>query len=448
MAERSRGAHTFLTPSVDHQGVISFNSTRETVAFLARRATWGLGPGELDEFEARGVRGTIDRLVDPTGAGIEEESPVWAGMDMTYDRSDRDAARAWTVDAFRRWIDRLVESGRPLDHHLAWFWHDHFAVSTQVVKTLPAFLDHLELCRSAGRGDFRELIRRVTVDPAMLVFLDGATSTGAAPNENYGRELLELYTVGIGNFAEEDVKAAATALTGWTVRRSDGTARFVPRRHDDTPQTLLGVDGVHDVDTTVAAVTDNPACPVFIASKMARHFLGAVDNSTIFALGDQFAEADLSISSLARATLEAGVAGTATPVVQAPFPWLMQISKALELRTGIEEIATALGSMGQLPGRPPNVGGYPGAATWLASSATAARFSVSTAMARSAATDAAAMDAARAADWDLLADLLLRPAGFSEPTLSALDGLNPAASDRPGEAALALALASPDLLIA
>ena len=134
--------------------------------------------------------------------------------------------------------------------------------------------------------------------------------------------------------------------------------------------------------------------------------------------------------------------------MQAPFPWLMQISKALELRTGIEEIATALGSMGQLPGRPPNVGGYPGAATWLASSATAARFSVSTAMARSAATDAAAMDAARAADWDLLADLLLRPAGFSEPTLSALDGLNPAASDRPGEAALALALASPDLLIA
>ena len=146
------------------------------------------------------------------------------------------------------------------------------------------------------------------------------------------------------------------------------------RRHDDSPQTLLGVDGVHDVDTTVAAVTGSPACPVFIAAKVARYFLGDVDTTTIFELGSVFAEADLDIATLIRATLEAGVAGKATPTVLAPLPWLAQVVKATGARAETELLAGALRALGQIPGNPPNVGGYPGASTWLASSATAARF--------------------------------------------------------------------------
>lgn len=428
--------------------MISFNSTRETVAFLARRATWGLAPGELDELEALGVQGTIDRLVDPSGAGIAEEASAWSDWAYTYDRGDTGATRAQEVEAYERWIGRLLETQRPLDHQLAWFWHDHFAVSLQVVKYLPIMLEHLDRCWSLGRGDFRELIRAITTDPAMLVFLDGNTSTGEAPNENYGRELLELYTVGINNFTEADVRAAAVALTGWVVRRSDGRAQFVARRHDDTPQTLLGVDGVHDVDTTVAAATDSPACPVFIAAKLARAFLGDVDNETIFALGAVFADADLDIATLVRATLEAGVAGNATASVLAPLPWLTQVAKATGVRADNEVMTGALRAMGQFPGNPPNVGGYPGASTWLASSATAARFSASTAIARATDDDAPVMVAARERDWTRLADGFLRPAGFSDPTLAALDGLAAGASTRPGEAALAVALASPDLLVA
>jgi len=427
--------------------VISFNSTRETVAFLARRATWGLAPGELDELEALGVQGTIERLVDPSGAGLAEEVS-WADWDFTYDRGDRDAARAQEVEAYERWIGRLLGTERPLDHQLAWFWHDHFAVSFQVVKSLPMMLEHLERCWALGRGNFRKLIREITTDPAMLVFLDGNTSTGDAPNENYGRELLELYTVGINNFSEADVAAAAAALTGWVVRRSDGHAQFVARRHDDSPQTLLGVDGVHDVDTTVAAVTGSPACPVFIAAKVARYFLGDVDTTTIFELGSVFAEADLDIATLIRATLEAGVAGKATPTVLAPLPWLAQVVKATGARAETELLAGALRALGQIPGNPPNVGGYPGASTWLASSATAARFSASTAIARATDDESPVMVAARARDWSGLADELLRPAGFSQPTITALEELGAGASTRPGEAALAVALASPDLLVA
>lgn len=428
---------------------MQFTTTRETVAFLARRASWGLAPGQLDELEALGVQGTIDLLVDPSGAGIAEEASAWADWEYVYDRQNRETSQQQTLEAFQRWMGRLINTERPLDHQLAWFWHDHFAVSMQVVRNLPAMLAHLDLCWSLGRGDFRELIRQVTTDAAMLVFLDGTTSTGAAPNENYGRELLELYTVGINNFTEDDVKAAAVALTGWVVRpRFDWDVRFVPVRHDDTPQTLLGVDGVHDVDTTVAAATSSPACPVFIASKLGRYLLGDIDNPTIFELGATFADADLDIAALTRATLETGATGNATPTVVAPLPWLIQALQATGATVSTRELIGALRNMGQFPGNPPNVGGYPGASTWLASSATAGRFSAATGVARATADDAPVLVAARDRDWALLADLLLRPAGFSAATIAALDGLDSSVSTRPGEGALALALASPDLLIA
>ncbi len=429
--------------------MIDFATTRETVAFLARRAGWGLAPGQLDDLEALGVAGTIDLLCDPTGAGIAEETSAWAGWEYTYDRRDGEASREQTLEALRRWVTRMIETERPLDHQLAWFWHDHFAVSFQVVRHLPSLLAHLDRCWSLGRGDFVELVREITTDAAMLVFLDGATSTGAAPNENYGRELLELYTVGVNNFTEADVQAAAVALTGWVVRpRFDWEVRFVPTRHDDAPQTLLGVDGVHDVDTVVAAATSSPACPVFIAAKLARDLLGDVDTATIVALGERFAAAELDIATLARATLEVGAAGTATPTVMAPLPWLTQAVKATGSTLEPRFVLGQLRAMGQLPGNPPNVGGYPGAATWLASSATAARFSAANAIARATPDGSATLEAARGGEWDRLADLLVRPAGFSAPTLDALRTLPASASSRPGEAALALALASPDLVIA
>ena len=429
--------------------MIEFNSTREAVAFLARRAGWGLGPGQLDELETLGVDGTIDLLVDPSAAGIAEESSAWADWDYEYDRSNREATQAQTLEAFERWTTRLVETERPLDHQLAWFWHDHFAVSMQVVRHLPSMLTHLDRCWSLGRGDFVELIRNITTDAAMLVFLDGATSTGQAPNENYGRELLELYTIGVNNFTEADVQAAAVALTGWTVRpRFDWEVRYVPSRHDDRPQTLLGVDGVHDVDTVVDAVTADPACPVFIATKLSRYFLGGVDNQTVFGLADAFAGSGLDIATLTRAVLEAGASGVGTPTVLAPLPWMTQAIKATGASVEPRFVIGQLRAMGQLPANPPNVGGYPGAATWLASSATAARFSAANGIARATPDDSAVLAAARDGAWDELADRFGRPAGFTGATVSALGDLPSSTSTRPGEAALALALASPDLLIA
>ena len=420
-------------------------TTRTEVAWLARRAAWGLRPGQLDELEALGTDAVIDLLVDPDGRGVAVERSPWA--DFVYVDEDG-ARREQGLDALNSWVQHLVRTERPFENAMAWFWHDHFAVSYAVVNHLPLLLDHLDLLRRSAFGEFRTLIRDVTTDGAMLVFLDGTTSTGASPNENYGRELLELYTLGIGNYTEDDVRAAAVALTGWVVAPRLGyEVRFVERRHDPTPQDFLGVSGVSGVDAVVDTAVAHPAVPGFIAAKLASHFLGAADPGVVDSLAAAFAASDLRISVLSRATLEAGLGGASPPQVTPPVPWMVGAMKATGAELPARVALGLLQQMGQVPGNPPNVGGYPGAAAWLASSATAGRFSAANVIAAATPDDAPALVAAAGRDHDRLADLLLRPEGFSAATIAALDGLPSSAVPRPGEAVLAVALASPDVLI-
>ncbi len=423
----------------------SGNTTRDQVAWLARRAAWGLRPGQLDELEALGTDAVIDLLLDPSASGVAAEVSPWA--DLVYD-PEQGAQREQGVDALGRWMTRLVETDRPFEHAMAWFWHDHFAVSYAVVNYLPVLLAHLDLLRESALGDFRRLIRDVSTDAAMLIFLDGTTSTGEAPNENYGRELLELYTMGIGNYTEDDVQAAAVALTGWVVARRRGyEVFFAPPRHDPTPQTFLGRPGVSGVDAVVDAAVEHPATPGFIAGKLARHFLGPADTVAVNTLAASFADADLAVAPLARAVLEAGLDGAGAPQVTAPVPWLISVLKATGSSLPSRGVLGLLRGMGQIPGNPPNVGGFPGEQTWLASSATAGRFTAANVVARTTPDGAPVLEAAAARDYDTLADLLLRPAGFSDATLAALDDLSHSAAPRRGEAVLAVALASPDVLI-
>ncbi|MFQ5556420.1 MAG: DUF1800 family protein [Acidimicrobiales bacterium] len=421
-------------------------STREEIAWLVRRAGWGIGPGRLDELVAIGTDAVVDAMIDPDSAGIAPSRPPFADF-VDHGRESR---REDSQDALGMWLDHLAGTERPFEDAIAWFWHDHFAVSIQVVQHLPAMIAHLELLRTTGMGSFPDLIRAVTTDAAMLVFLDGATSTGEAPNENYGRELLELYTLGVGNYTEADVQAGARAMTGWVVRRRLGwTVELIARRHDDTPQTFLGVSGVHDVDTVIDATLAHPAVPGHIAGKVARRLLGpTVDSGVIDAAADAFSGADLEVAPMARSVLEAGLDGAGGPLVLEPVPWLLQAEKATGAEPPVRARIGMLRAMGQVPGAPPNVGGFPGVSTWLSSSSTAARFTSAGLIAAETPEDSVALDAASRRDWGELADLLLRPDGFGSATLAALDELSADASRRPGEAHLALALASPDLLIA
>lgn len=425
---------------------------RTRIAWLYRRVGFGLRPGQLDGLAADGVDAALDGLVDPPADAPRNPDPC-AGVDLSgYDPKGGNG-RKLAAAAIGAWLGAMVDAPRPLEEWIRWFWHGHFVSTLRVVKDPLLMARQLRLLGDEGLGDFRSLLRAVTIDPAMLVYLDGTTNRRGAVNENYGREVLELFALGLGAYEEADVRAGAQALTGWvTARRatsSDPTASFQARRHDDTPQRYLGRDGVHDLDTVIDAIVGHPACAPFVTGRLAAAILGpGVDADLLRGLSADFAASGLQVRPLVRALLAAGVHdGAAQPLVRAPVPWTVAMVKATGAPVGRTITAVAergLVPSGQVPMDAPNVAGWPGGAAWLSSSATVARFDTAAGIAALAPAEGAVAGAARSGDLAALADGLGLPDGFGPTTTSALRSL--AGSDPGGTSVLTVAMASPDLV--
>ncbi len=411
-----------------------------TAATLLRRVGFGPSPTDLDRVEQIGLARFVDELFEPDSNQIPDDGDPWEGLDVPL-RLEEPAQAAVVVAA---WIDRFLTASRPLDEWLAWYWHGHLVTSLAIVRSPLGLVTQIRLFREHGAGSFPELLRAVTVDPAMLRYLDGATSTGRNPNENYARELLELFALGVGNYTEADVMAAAAALTGWVPSRTGASSRFVPFRHDDSPQTLLGVDGVHDVDSVIDAVTGHPACAPFVAASMAAAVLGTDhDPAVVGEASAQFLAADLTVTPLLRAVVDAGMRDGFPPLVLGTLGWVTAAIRATGASLRTRELADVLRGGEQVPFFPPNVAGWPGADIWLSSSVTTHRRAAAQRIAGAADRTGPASVAADAGDIDSLARALGRPGGFSESTVAALDSAGVS-----GSTLLALALSSPDMVMA
>jgi uncharacterized protein (DUF1800 family) len=428
---------------------------RETIALLHRRAGWGLAPGELDAAVAAGVDATIDRLVEPDANGVPVAPDPWTGVDLTRvpppgpnatqaeRQQARQTERAQTEAAINAWLDHLSTTPRPLEDWMAWFWHGHFVSGLDKVKSPYLMVQQLRLFRSLAFAPLPVIARAAAIDPAMLLYLDGATSTGTEPNENFSRELLELFTIGVGNYTEDDVKAGARALTGWTIDRQNATSRFAPKRHDDAAQQYLGRDGVHDLDSVIAAATGHASCAPFVAGKLTRTVLGpTVDDAVVVDLASQYGASGLDGRVLARATLERLAAGDGQPAVQQPVPWLVAAQRATGGTVAPRARLAGLKAAGQLPMVPPSVAGWPLGTAWFGASTVVARYGLAGAVAATT-VDGPALAAATGFDFDVLADALGHPEGFADATVDA--GRQVQSDPR---AVLALALTSPDLALA
>lgn len=287
---------------------------RDAVAWLHRRAGFGLPPAELREAVARGSVAELDRLLDPAGVGGVPAVDPWDDDLLPLDPQDRTSK----LYGIHTWLTTMIGSDRPLVDRAAWMWHGHFVSALDKVRVARLMVIQARLLRAAGLGGFRDLLRAITIDPAMLAYLDLRESTGSQPNENFSRELLELFTLGEGNYSEADVQAGALALSGWTLVRGEGSARFVARRHDDSPQRYLGVAGVHDLDTVIDAVLAHAALPGFIAAAVAGELLGTDDETVVDRLSTVFVASGFDVRSLVRATLAEGLAGHGAPLVLGP----------------------------------------------------------------------------------------------------------------------------------
>lgn len=240
------------------------------ICFLWRAAGFGATPEELDRSLRQGYEATVEDLV---GYAREPETP----QDLPLHTTLPPGVTLTLVQVggiLTWWLRRMVESGRPLEEKLTLFWHGHFTTSLDPVFFPGLLVRQNLLLREHAGGRFLDLLKAVTRDPAMLVYLDGARSTAEHPNENYARELLELFTLGIGHYTEEDVRSAARALTGWTVSWPAGEAVYDPHRHDPGPKRFLGELRCWDGDEVLERLAAHPATASRLTKRLYRFLAG------------------------------------------------------------------------------------------------------------------------------------------------------------------------------
>jgi uncharacterized protein (DUF1800 family) len=365
-------------------------------AALIRRATerfgYGCRPGELETWQRAGWTAWQDtRLQAPAGpdpGAVATPVPTLPPVPRVprdaapEERRRRNADRRTAEQAATLWwLDRMVRAEDQLTERLTWFWHGHFATSVQKVRQPGLMVAQNESLRAAACGRFPDLARAMIVDPAMLIWLDGNDNRAGAPNENLSREFLELFTLGRGNYTESDVQQAARALSGWRVDRTTGVATLVPARRDGGATTILGRTAVFDATSFVDHVLAAPATPPFVLGRLWFRLVSSTppDPATLATLVRAWGAAgDIRAAVVAMAGHPAFRDGTSTLVKQ-PVEWAVGLLRTLGVTAGAlppprqRRLLAGLAGMGQLPFRPPSVGGWPAGGAWLTTSAALSR---------------------------------------------------------------------------
>jgi uncharacterized protein (DUF1800 family) len=413
---------------------------RAIISRLHRRLGFGILGGELAAAVTRGVAaeraGLLDRSAVPAGP--------FDGLDLTFEVGTNDKK---TFAAAAAWVSAMVESPAQLVERAAWTWHGILVSSSAKVRSAQMMAAQIQLLRSAGLDGYGALLAATSQDQAMLVYLDGADSTGSKPNENYSRELLELFSLGVGNYTEADVEAGAGAMTGWKVAplpRNATAATFEAKRHDATPQPYLDAKA-NDIASVVAALVARPELATYIAKRFTRDILGSnVPAVTASAIADRFRSSGLSVVALAEATADVLVsAAPLSPVISAPVPWLAMAQRATGARLRPEtagNVMRLLRAAGQIPMNPPNVGGWPSGRAWNSSATVVARTNLASVIAGATPPSSQALAAATAGDWAALSLALGLPGEFGPSTVAGLSSI------RDGFSRLALALVSPEFV--
>jgi len=422
-------------------------TTRSRIAHLYRRAGFGARAEELDAAAARGYGATVDHLLD---AGASDPG-VATMADPTFTKVFGDFM---TVRRHRRheasqmmlwWINRMIAATNPLPEKLTLFWHDHFATSLQKVGSPELMFRQNQLFRTMGAGRFEPLAQAVAKDAAMMVWLDSNSNKRESPNENFARELFELFTLGAGNYSEADVKAAARAFTGWRVSPRTQQFAFAPRLHDGDAKVLFGETGSFGGEDVVRLVTGRPECARFVTAQLWSHFARPVtpDDPLVAELTDAFTP-ELDVRALLRAMFlhpEFDSASTRTGLVKQPIEYVAGALRALRRRAEGVDLLRALRQLGQEPFVPPSVGGWPANGYWISTASSLGRMRFAEAVARDADLTPVA-SVSRRARPEAVAHLLSVD-GWGATTTRALEKV----ADEP-RSLLTLALVAPEYVLA
>lgn len=372
---------------------------RAAVRRLHDRLSFGPKPGALDT----GFDSTVERLFS-TAADPGPTPPPALTTPGMVEKGDKAAKKAANKARAKQelqlsawWLDRMVTGDRATER-LAWFWHGHFATSNQKVRSAQLMLAQNQVFRAQGRGSFAQLAQAMIVDAALIRWLDGNDNRKGSPNENLAREFLELFTLGIGHYAEVDVFEGARALTGWTVRRTSAKPAFVAKRYDSEPKTIFGKTGDFDAKAFAGLALAKPESAAFVVGRLWFRLVSPVPPSaaTLERLVAAYGSKRDIQAVLKAIVAEPAFRDSASAMVKQPVEWAVGLMRALNVRpaelddkTKLKVLA-GLRGMGQVPFRPPSVGGWPSGASWLTTSAGVARLQLAQLLAKQAASGQAA----------------------------------------------------------
>ena len=355
------------------------------MAHLMRRAGFGESREELEARVAKGYEATVEELLHP-----EEQTPV--------DRLDLLRYHPWTWKpgtlsgmGASEWLHTMINTQRPLEEKMTLFWHQVFATGVSKIDHYDELVDQTALFREKGMGDYRELLLSLAKDPAMIYWLDNCDNHADAVNENWGRELLELFSMGVGNYTEEDVREASRAFTGWTISpklprgplgRFDWYFEYNEWDHDDTEKTFLGQTGNFNGDDIIDIICQDPATARFVARHLYNFFVA--DEPQVPAWSVTPPNDPEAIDLLAKTFIDSNY--DLTPVLRVLFnseffknarfakikSHAEVVVSTLRLAGGFEFPAPGLGNLSRQPGymgqellNPPSVEGWHTGTEWI-----------------------------------------------------------------------------------
>ncbi|MEO8153198.1 MAG: DUF1800 domain-containing protein [Rhizobacter sp.] len=351
------------------------------VRHLLTRTGFTPSPTEVAPWVGMSAQAAVDKLLadarraqplHPAPAFTREaiQTPYGRLADDEARKAARQQARAETIELAAWWLQEMRDTPTPLAERMTLFWHNHFATSMQKVQQPQGMYFQQQLFRQQALGSFLDLLHSVARDPAMLIYLDGAANRAQAPNENFAREVMELFTLGEGQYSERDIKEAARAFSGWTVDRQSWRAQLRPRLHDDEAKTLFGRTARFDTDSALDAMLEQPAAARFITTKLWREFVSPTPNAaSVERIASRFRGSGWRIDAALRDLLlsdEFWAPQTRAALIKSPVELavgtLRQFDIQLDSALPLVAVTSRLGQMLFLP---PNVKGWPGYTDWI-----------------------------------------------------------------------------------
>jgi uncharacterized protein (DUF1800 family) len=360
-------------------------------AHLLRRAGFSGSPDEVARFAKMNAHDAAETLIHfnapPSDAPSVMEYPDPRAFNMmgATDMMKRDAAqerRKTAVENIRDlqvwWLNRMLTTTAPLQEKMTFFMHGHFTTAAIQKGVWPNLvLAQNQLFRQYALGNLHDLTLAVSQDPAMLLYLDNAENNKSHPNENYARELMELFTLGIGNYSEEDIRQSARAFTGWTIDRQTGEFTVNARVHDDGTKTFLSRTGAFDGKDIVDIIYTQRAAETFWATSLLSAFLyNDPEPELVDAFANVISRNHFELAPAMSMLLRSNVFYSDRAyraLVKSPVEFVIGAHKQMGLDKIMDGTPAALNGMGQILFYPPNVAGWPGGANWLTSQMLIAR---------------------------------------------------------------------------